>query len=79
MSDQPIRIFDMEAKLAADDDGSLRDSLTGGLADELREVKSQINAGLPPDEFQQASDYATALERAAAVVEKVWNAEHANK
>ena len=77
MSEQPIRIFEMETKLAQDDDGSFRNALTGALGDEMREVKQHINAGLPPDEFQQATQYAEALERAAAVVEKVWNSEHA--
>ena len=77
MSEQPIRILDLETKLSADHDGSIRNSLTSELGDELRAVKQQINAGLPPEEFQQATLYAAALEKAAAVVEKVWNLEHA--
>ena len=76
MSDGPIRIFDLETKLAEDESGSFRKSLVDDLADELREVKQKINAGLPPEEFQQAEQYANALEKASAVVDKVWNIEH---
>ena len=72
MSDGPIRIFDLETKLAEDENGSFRKSLVDELADELHEVKQKINAGLPPNEFQRASTYATAIEKASAVVEKVW-------
>ena len=76
MSEGPIRIFDLESKLAADDDGTLRRQITDELAAELQQVKQRMNAGLPPDEFQKVESYAAALEKASAVVEKVWKLEH---
>ena len=76
MSDRPLRVFDIETKLAADDDGGFRKGLIEQLNEELHGVKRAINAGLPPEEFQQAEQYAMALERAAAVVRKVWDNEH---
>ncbi len=72
----PLRILELESKLAKDDDGSFRDNLCESLNDELRGVKRHIDSGLPPEEFEQASQYAQALETAVEVVERVWRAEH---
>lgn len=72
----PTRILDIEEKLAGDADGSYRNSLCDSLRSELSAVKRHIDAGLPPDEYQEASQYLAALESAISVVERAWQAEH---
>lgn len=70
------RVLDLEEKLAQDADGSYRDGLCDSLRNELTNVKRQISAGLPPDEFQEAGKYQAALESAISVVERAWQIEH---
>lgn len=71
MSSESIQVFDLEAKLAEDHDGSYQRSLVDELMTEINDVKRQMNAGLPPDEFKQVSDYLVALEKGSAAIEKL--------
>ncbi len=66
----------MEQRLAEDQDGAYRDSLCRAFRGELAKVKRQLDSGLPPDEFQQASRLTAALETAISVVERIWRVEH---
>ena len=77
MADEKIRMVEMEERLAADQDGSYRDSVCAAIDGELADLKRQIDAGVPPDEFEQAAKLRSALERANAVVKLVWKLEHA--
>ena len=72
----PTRILDLEHKLADDNDGTYRDSLCESLRSEQQGIKRHMDSGLPPEEFQQASDYANALEAAVNVVEHTWKVDH---
>ncbi|MEM6654262.1 MAG: EscE/YscE/SsaE family type III secretion system needle protein co-chaperone [Planctomycetota bacterium] len=72
-----LKVVDLEEKLHADSDGSLRNELATHLSAVRGEVKRAIDAGLAPDEFERAQQIHTGLERAAAVVDDVWNNLHA--
>ena len=74
MSNQ-IRVLPMETALAEDASGEYRQSLQSALEEDLVEVKTAMNAGLSPDEFQTARRLADAIRRAQSVVDKVWRAE----
>ncbi len=76
MTQPTIRVFDIENQLAGDVDGDLKRKLCEELAEELRVVKQEMNAGLAPEDFQRTEKYASALERASSVVQKIWDAEH---
>ena len=71
MSNESIQVFDLEAKLAEDHDGSYQRSLSDELMTEIHDVKRQMNAGLPPEEFKQASAYLAALEKGSEALEKL--------
>ena len=54
MSEQAT-VVDMEQKLAADSSGAYRDELVAGLATERSSIRRQMDAGLPPAEYEQAT------------------------
>ncbi|MBI1247952.1 hypothetical protein GC197_08950 [bacterium] len=71
MSNESIRVFDLEAKLAEDKDGSYQRSLADQLMTEIQDVKRQLSAGLPPDEYKQVSAYLVALEKGTETLQKL--------
>lgn len=77
MNDQPIRLVEMESRLAADAAGAYRDQLLQRFGAEQQSLKRQIDGGLSPAEFEVAQKLTTALDTAGAVVKKVWQAHHA--
>lgn len=78
MTDQQIRLVEMETRLAEDRSGAYRDELLGRFGAELQALKRQIDAGLSPADFEAAQKVTAALETAMAVVKKVWQAHHAS-
>ena len=75
MSQTPIRLLELETKLAEDQGGTYRDSVCESLNTELAALKQHIRAGLPPDQFEQAKALEAALESAASAVQKLWKIE----
>lgn len=76
METDPTYMVDMEKSLKEDKDGSFRDQLVRQFDDELAALKRQVDRGLPPDEFEQATRLQQALTEARSVVEILWNSEH---
>ena len=76
MAQSQIHMVEMETHLSADKDGSYRDSVCAAIDGELAELKQQIDAGLPPEEFEQAERLRESLQRAKGVVQFVWKLQH---
>lgn len=74
-SDKPT-VVDMEAKLAADASGAYRDGLVNSLASERATIKKQIDAGLPPAEYEQANKLLAGVDAATKVVQTLWKTVH---
>ncbi len=72
--EQEIRMTEMEERLAHDDDGSYRDQLLSLLSEEAVSLKAKMDAGLPPEEFQQAEKVHQALLAARRVIDLQWKA-----
>lgn len=77
MSDQQLRLVEMETRLADDRNGAYRDQLLTRLESELQSLQGQIKGGLSPADFEVAEKLTAALRTAVAVVKKVWQAHHA--
>lgn len=73
---EPIRLLDLEDRLAEDSSGAYRGQLIEALRLDLSEVKRRIDAGLSPQEFESADAYRGAIESAIEVVDKVWKLDH---
>lgn len=77
MTDQQIRLVEMETRLAEDSTGAYRDELLGRFDEQLQALKRQTDAGMSPADFEAAQKVTASLETAVAVVKKVWQAHHA--
>lgn len=77
MDQNDLKVFDLEAKLAADTEGRFLRSLEELLTADRLAAKREIDVGLPYDDFHAATQYAEALERAGDVVGKLWRRQHA--
>ena len=75
MTEEAIEIVDLESRLK-NDDGSLRDQLVTSFNNEADAIKSRMDAGLAPDEFEQTQRVHNALATAATVVTNYWNMSH---
>jgi hypothetical protein len=71
-----ITLFDIQARLAGDADGSQRRSLEAELAALQQKVKRQLDAGAPREEFGKLSALLDATTAAAEVVANTWNSCH---
>jgi hypothetical protein len=71
-----MHVVDLEASLAADKSGALRDDLCAKLAAERTALRRTIDAGLPPDAFRTAQEYHDAYVAAERVVLGFWRQEH---
>lgn len=76
MTSQPLQVFDLEARLAADTNGDLLQETQNDLTAEAVDVKRHIDRGVASHEFKALTQYREALETGAAVVENVWKREH---
>ncbi len=70
--EQEIRMTEMEERLAHDDDGSYRDQLLSLISEEAASLKAKLDAGLPPEEFEQAEKVHQALLAAEKVINLQW-------
>ncbi len=75
MSEQTSMV-DMEQKLAADASGAYRDELLQSLAGERSALRRTMDAGLPPEEYEQASRLMAGVDAATRVVETLWKTVH---
>ena len=75
MSEQAT-VVDMEQKLAADSSGAYRDELVAGLATERSSIRRQMDAGLPPAEYEQATKLLAGVDAATKVIETLWKTAH---
>ena len=75
MSERTFMV-DMEQQLSQDADGTYRDAVCQKLQDELAAIKKQVDAGLPPEDFDRANKVAEALQKAVGVVRLAWKLEH---
>lgn len=69
-------VVEMEARLQADAAGTYRDELVSGLAAHRAALRRQIDAGLPPAEFEQANKLLAGVDAATKVVETLWKTVH---
>lgn len=76
MSEEPIRMLELEHQLAADDDGELRQQLTEELSRFASDCKREMDRGLAPGNFETVRKLYEAFTVANAVVLQTWNAEH---
>lgn len=72
-------LFDIQAKLAADADGSARRALEAELTTLQQSLKRKLDAGAPPDEFRKLNALMDATAAAAEVVANTWNLYHTRK
>ena len=75
MSDE-FRVFDIETQIAEDTSGDFLKELNGGLEQEAIEVRTTINAGVAPDQYQSLTQYADAIDAAREVTTKLWKQSH---
>lgn len=68
--------FSTQQQLMEDERGVERDALLEKLADSIRGIKRQMDAGVTPSEFANLNKVRQGLEAATEVVTKVWRAYH---
>lgn len=68
--------FSTQQQLMEDERGVERDALLEKLADSIRGIKRQMDAGVTPSEFANLNKVRQGLEAATEVVAKVWRAYH---
>ena len=71
-----MHVVEMEAQLAADDRGVLRDELCQALAEDRGAARRRIDAGLAPDDFQATQAWHDACVAADRVVRGFWRNAH---
>lgn len=76
MSEAKPTVVDMEARLQADASGAYRDELVSSLAGQRSAIKKQIDAGLPPAEYEQANKLLAGVDAATKVVQTLWKTVH---
>ncbi|HVJ69776.1 MAG TPA: EscE/YscE/SsaE family type III secretion system needle protein co-chaperone [Caulifigura sp.] len=76
MTSEKSTVVDLEARLAADASGAYRDELVRTLAAERSTIKKQIDAGLPPAEYEQANKLLAGVDAATKVVQTLWKTVH---
>jgi hypothetical protein len=72
-----MHVVELEAQLADDASGELRDELCSALAKDRSVLRRTIDAGLPPDEFNMAQVVHDAFAAAERVVNDYWRQSHA--
>lgn len=77
MSKEQPFMLDLEAALAADDGRSRRDEVLARITAEARDVKAQLDCGMPPKDAAGSQRLLRALYAAHQVVRAVWNFHHA--
>lgn len=68
--------FSTQQQLMEDDKGVKRDALLQNLADNIRGVKRQMDAGVTPAEFARLDKIRQGLEAATEVVATAWRLYH---
>ena len=68
MQEEPIVMLDIEATLKDDSDGKAAKKIAESFQGEARDIKTQMDAGMAPDDFSVAEKMKSTLETAAAVV-----------
>lgn len=76
MAAEKIRVVELEEKIGADSDGALRNEVSQHLRETQAEMKREIDAGLAPEDFDRAQKIYAGLERADAVLNDIWTAQH---
>ncbi|MEO1524993.1 MAG: EscE/YscE/SsaE family type III secretion system needle protein co-chaperone [Planctomycetota bacterium] len=76
MTDDNLRLTEIESQLADDKGGRMRDSLCDELREEAAAWKRQLDRGLPPEEFVASQRIADGLIAATEVIEKYWHTAH---
>ena len=79
MEEAAAAMLDMEAKLEQDDDGAYRSDVLALLDKHAGEIKSALDSGLPPEDFERAKQLQEAIEAASFVVDRVWQRSHSAK
>lgn len=76
MTTLPVEMVELESTLRTDASGSQRDALGRRLQEQLAELKRQMDAGMPPDDFAAAGKLKASLETAISLVPRVWSTLH---
>ena len=67
-----MHVVELEADLAADDRGALRDEVCAALAEDRAAARRRIDAGLAPDDFKTTQAWHDACVAADRVVRGCW-------
>lgn len=63
-------MLDIESNLKNDPDGAYKSELLGKFNSFEMEVRSELNKGLAPDEYQKVSKLLQAVEASISIIEK---------
>jgi hypothetical protein len=73
---ETVTLFDIQARLSADTDGSARRAIEAELAELQRGLRRRIDAGVKPDEFRRLTALADAAQAASEIVVRTWSNFH---
>lgn len=73
---EAIEILALEEELRGDGDGAAKGALLEDLGADAKDVKRELDKGLPPAEFERCQQWLGALEASMKVVESVWRRQH---
>jgi type III secretion system YseE family protein len=74
---EPIALTELEEQLRADASGARKKELEDSLYAALADLRREMDAGLPPDEYQKMSTFKEGLEAAVKTLDTSWTAFHA--
>lgn len=68
--------MEIEARLRADAEGTLRAAVDAGIGEQLAVVDAALGRGAPPAEYQRLAAIKSGLESAKVILERTWNYFH---
>lgn len=68
----------LESDLEADTTGVTRDSLINEFSQQINTIKTSLNLGVAPKEYQEMTSVIEAIEMASETIDWVWQNYHSN-
>lgn len=68
----------LESDLEADTTGVTRDSLINEFSQQINTIKTSLNLGVAPKEYQEMTTVIEAIEMASETIDWVWQNYHSN-
>ncbi len=69
-------LLPMDGRLQGDDRGIYRDEILDRLGEHEKEIRTRLDGGLPPEEFQKLQKLHQAVRISRLVVQTAWKALH---